>query len=75
MNPKPVIEKWIEKATEEISQKEKFIAEVEDMIGSDYSRHRTAMERSQKEISFLETGIKIMKSLLEEIDELNDLLE
>lgn len=71
MNPK----EWIEKATEEISQKEKFIAEVEDMIGSDYSRHRTAMEGSQKEISFLETGIKIMKSLLEEIDELNDLLE
>lgn len=53
-------EQWIEKAREKIASHQEFIDEVNDMCGSDYSRHRSSMECSVREIKFLEHGIRLL---------------
>lgn len=53
-------ERWIIEATERIASNNRFIAEICDMVGSDFSRHRTDMERAKSENIFLKSGIKLM---------------
>lgn len=54
-------EEWIKKAEERIEGHQEFIDEVNDMCGSDWSRHRSEKERSERSIEFLKAGIKLMK--------------
>lgn len=55
-------EEWIAEAKERISSNETFIADVCDMVGSDWSRHRSSMESAKRENKFLESGIKLLET-------------
>ena len=64
-------QEWINQAKERIKSNQKFINEVNDMVGSDWSRHRSRMESAQRENVFLEQGIKLTTI---NSDELHDLI-
>lgn len=63
-------QEWITKAKEMIQSNNEFINEVNDMVGSDWSRHRSRMESAQRENEFLKQGIKLMTINTEELHDL-----
>ncbi len=54
-------EEWIRIAEEKIRSNDVFIAEVHDMVGSDWSRHRTRMENAVKDNEFLRSAIRLLR--------------
>ena len=54
-------DQWIKEAEERITNNIGFINEVNNMVGSDWSRHRSRMESSVRENVFLTNGIKLLK--------------
>jgi hypothetical protein len=54
-------EEWIKEAEERIKSHIEFIDEVNDMCGTDWSRHRSQKESSELSVKFLKIGIKLLK--------------
>lgn len=55
-------EEWIKQAQKTIENNDKYIAEIDDMVGYDYTRHSSQKSAMIWENKFLNNGIRLMES-------------